>query len=177
MASQADTHATHYHRRARRRCRQVPTEERGGGAQPRPQNLPGCTAKPPASSPAQIRATREEQGGRWVGGNCRGPMASQAESRVLPHYLRELDPPMSTVMPPPFTCTSTTPEVHRPLQHRLPPAATPPDLLMAVVDSSPAPWTSPSSERRGGRGGGLPRPHSLPGCHPHPATSTPPPSS
>jgi hypothetical protein len=77
---------------------------------------------------------------------------------------------MSTVTPPPFTCTSVAPELHRPLQHRLPLAAAPPDLLMA-------PWTSPPSERRGGRGGGLPRPHVLPGCHPHPATSTPPPPS
>jgi hypothetical protein len=31
-------------------------------------------------------------------------------------------------------------------------------------------------EKRG-EGGGLPRPHGLPGCHPHPATSTPPPPS
>jgi hypothetical protein len=59
-------------------------QQRRGGGQPRPQSLPGCPAKPPASSPAQIRATREERGGRWVGGNCRGPMASQAATHALP---------------------------------------------------------------------------------------------
>jgi hypothetical protein len=57
-------------------------------------------------------------------------------------------------MPPPFICTFAAPELHRPLQHRLHPAATPSDLLMVVVDSSPAPWTSSPLERGGGGEGG-----------------------
>jgi hypothetical protein len=59
-------------------------QRRRGGGEPRPQSLPCCLAKPPASSPTQIRATREERGGRWIGGNYRGLMVSQAATRALP---------------------------------------------------------------------------------------------
>jgi hypothetical protein len=92
------------------------------------------------------------------------------------HYLRALDPPTSTVTPPPFTCTSAAPELHQPLQHRLPPTAAPPDLLMTVVDSLPAPWTLPPSERRGGRGAAeTTQPPRLPPApyHQHAASSIP----
>jgi hypothetical protein len=57
-----------------------------------------------------------------------------------------------------------------PPQHRLPPATSQPDLLMAVVDFPPAPWTSLPPERRGGE---LSRPHNLLSCHPHVACSIP----
>jgi hypothetical protein len=81
MASQADTHATRYHRRARRRRRQVPTEEGGGGTTEasKPTRLSCQTAS------LFIGVDQSHQGGaRWVGGNCRGPMASQAATRALP---------------------------------------------------------------------------------------------
>jgi hypothetical protein len=172
MANHANTHATHY--RAHRKRRQVPTEE---GGQPRPPSLPGCPAKPTTSSPAQIRATREERGGRWVGGNCRGPMASQTATRALPPL------PPST-RPSDVHCDASAIHMHIRCARAPPPAAAPTTSHCRPVGSThdgrgfvagTMDFTAVRENR--GEGRGLPRPHDLSGCHPHPATSTPPPPS
>jgi hypothetical protein len=167
MASHADTHATRYHRRAHRRRCQVPTKE---GGQPRPQSLPGCPAKPSASSPVQMRATREERGGRWVGGNYRGPMASQAATRALPPL-----PP--SARPSDVHCDTSAIHMHVCCARAPPPAAAPTTSRCCPAGSTHGAMDFATVGEKRGRGGGLPRPHVLPGCHPHPATSTPPPPS
>jgi hypothetical protein len=174
MASQADIHATRYHRRDRRRHRQVPTEE---GGQLRPQSLPGCPVKPPASSSAQIRATREERGGRWVGGNCRGPMASQAATRALPPL-----PP--SARPSDVHCDASAIHMHVRCARAPPPTVAPTTSRCRPAGSTHgghgfvvgAMDFATIGEKRG-EGRGLPRPHGLLGCHPHPTTSTSPPPS
>jgi hypothetical protein len=170
MTSRADTHSTSYHRRAHRRRRQVPTGGGGTTKASKPTRL-SCQTTSLFTSAYQSH----QQEGRWVGGTVEAPWPPKLQLAPCRHYLRVLDPPTSTTTPPLFTFTSAMPELHRPLQHRLSPAAAPLDLLMAAVDSSSVPWTSPSSDRRRGRG--LLRPQGLPGCHPHPATSTSPPPS
>jgi hypothetical protein len=176
MASQADTHTTRYHRRAHRRRRQVPMEEGGGGT---------TEASKPIRLSCQTAslfpdADKSHQGGvRWVGGNCRGPMASQAATRALPPL-----PP--SARPSDVHCDASAIHMHVCCARAPPPAAAPTTSHCLPAGSTPgsrgfivgAMDFAVVEEKRGeGRGGGLPRPHSLPGCHPHPTTSTPPPPS
>jgi hypothetical protein len=175
MAYQVHIHATRYHRRARRRRRQVPTEE-GGGGQSRPQSLSGCPAKPPTSSPAQIRATREERGGRWVGGNCRGPMASQAATRTLPPL------PLSA-RPSDVHCDASTIHMHVPCARAPLPAAAPITSRCHPVRSTHGgrgfvtgamDFIAVGEKRGEGRGAAeTTQPPRLPPCHQHAASSIP----
>jgi hypothetical protein len=128
-----------------------PSVSGGVGGQPRPQSLQNCLPNPPVFLSAHVGAARAP----WPPGGNSCPTASTTSVHS--------DTPTSATPPPPFTWMSVVPELQRSPQHRLPPGTTSPFLLVAAMDSPSAPWTSPPPER----GGGLSRPHNLPGCHPH----------